>query len=120
MHFETIRDWAEWPGVATFSSVRYTCSHGVSAGVITAESRIPPLTAANTGTFKFADGNRMVELKDCKLVGVEAAAGGRGPIYTYRFLDRRWKWQYGDISGHYNQRDKRDNLNRRKNWRSCA
>jgi hypothetical protein len=110
MHFETIRDFAEWPGVATFDSVRYTCSHGITAGVVTAISRIPPTTAVNYGTFRFHDGNRVVELKECKLHMVENVSGSQGPIYTYRILDRRWRWQFGEISGHYNQRDRRDNL----------
>jgi hypothetical protein len=108
--YETIIDGCQWPGIAAFESASYTCSHGVTPGVISAVSRIPPTEAANLANFRFSDGNRVIELLDCKLHTVEATAGAQGPIYTYRILDRRWKWQFGEISGHYNQRDRRDNL----------
>ncbi|TXH18984.1 MAG: hypothetical protein E6R03_01275 [Hyphomicrobiaceae bacterium] len=103
-------DFASWPGIPDFERAYGTFSHGHEPSVITAESQIPPIGIVPYGNFTFSDGIRTVTLYDCKLSNVQTVSSSEGFTYIYRILDRRWRWRFGEISGHYNARDRRDNL----------
>lgn len=103
-------DGANWPGIPSFERCFGTVSQGHEPDVITGSTGIPPLGIVPCGDFSFSDGQRIVTLRDCKLVNVQTSIGDAGYTFLYRFLDRRWRWRFGEISGHYNARDRRDNL----------
>lgn len=105
--------YATWPGVQGVISCRYTMSQGISAGCATLRI-LPqdPKSIARTGTLTITDTFGKVEFPDC--IVVDDQIGGdpqTGFISTLRIWDRRWKWRgLGQISGAYNQLDKRGKL----------
>lgn len=103
-------DGAAWPGIPSFESCSATFSHGHEPGVISAITSLPPAGAASFGDFTFSDGQRTVTIRDCKLASVQTSSNESGYTYIYHFLDRRWRWRFGEVSAHFNARDRRDNL----------
>lgn len=106
----TLLQSCTYPGVPDFESASYSCTHGVTPGVVIATTRIPPDGAAPGGPFVITDGTRSLTLRDCKYQRREGEGGLPGSVYKMTFLDRRWRWAFGSISGTYNKRDSRGNL----------
>lgn len=96
---------AHWPGVAESTSCDYTLSHGVTPGVAMLTVPLGGGTPAEHGTLAFSmNGSVVVSFKDCKLADMKLQAGDGGQMLLLTILDRRWKWSWGAISGHYNTR----------------
>lgn len=106
----TLFQWCTYPGIVDFESASYSCTHGVTPGVVIATTRIPPDGAAPSGPFVITDGTRSLTLRDCKYQRREGEGGLPGAIYRVKFLDRRWQWAFGSISGTYNLKDDKGNL----------
>ncbi len=102
--------WCTYPGVPDFDSASYSCTHGISPGVVIATTKIPPDYAAPVGPFVISDGTRSITLRDCKYQRREGRGGMPGSVYTMTLLDRRWRWAFGSISGSYNLKDDKGNL----------
>ncbi|MBL8867082.1 MAG: hypothetical protein JNK93_16105, partial [Planctomycetia bacterium] len=106
----TILQWCTYPGVPDFETASYSCTHGVTPGVVIATTRFPPDGAAPAGNFVITDGTRTLTLRDCKYQRREGQGGLPGSIYKMTLLDRRWRWAFGSISGTYNLKDDKGNL----------
>lgn len=95
-----------YDGMKSFLAGSYTCSHGITPGVVTLtladEADVPNL--ADVGSVTIEDGLRSVTLKNCKLVSVTRQVGS-AIEYLVQLYDRRWVWRQGSISGRYNVRD---------------
>ena len=82
----------------------YTRSRGVQPGIC--QFRIPavgkPLPTFPT-TMTFSDGRNSFTFRDC-IIGDVALDTTEGQSWIVSVLDRRWKWQFGEISGSYNVR----------------
>lgn len=62
---------------------------------------LPQAAAINpTGDVAFED----VILKECRVTSVPTERSQAGQTWTVQLHDRRWRWQYGYISGRYNPR----------------
>lgn len=103
-------DGAAWPGIPSFETASATFSHGHEPGVISAITSIPPAGVPSFGDFLFSDGQRTIAIRDCKLASVQTSSNESGYTYIYHFLDRRWRWRFGEVTAHFNARDRRDNL----------
>jgi hypothetical protein len=103
-------DACTYPGILDFQSATYSCSHGITPGLILIRTKAPPTFAAAVGAFTFSDGARSVTLTDCKLDEVHESHGTADHAWDLTLLDRRWRWRYGSVSGHYNRLDNRGNL----------
>lgn len=100
-----------WPGVEQIESFSYTVSHGTAPGVATIHMIPQAASIAGAGDLKFTDGDVTITLRDCKLERmVLEDTGGAGRYVVLTILDRRWRWQFGDIDGCYNQLDPRARL----------
>ncbi len=103
-----------YPGVTSFRSLRYTCSLGITPGVVTVLCH-PASTPAGTGdlTFGVTDGTttRTITLRDCLLDRPQGTSDATARVLVLTLLDRRWKWmdRY-PINGFYNQRDSHEKL----------
>jgi hypothetical protein len=88
-------------------SASYTLGHGITPGIITIT--IPLVEDDRTfsdsiGDVVFEyDGKRLV-FRDCKLDGSSLEVSPDGYTSSLRIYDRRWRWQFGYISGWYNVR----------------
>lgn len=98
---------ATYPGLESVVSATYTCSHGVtpSAATLVVAEATDVRLMAGTGDLVFSDGTRDVTVKGCRPVAVEKTRAGDGWGYAVQLLDRRWAWQFGDVSAVYNERD---------------
>lgn len=101
---------AIWPGVDGFESLTGTISHGIRPAAFVAQTIPQASDPLATGNLEISDGARRLILRDCKLDNLTGRAGPDGQTYTITFLDRRWKWQTGGISGSYNELDPRGKL----------
>lgn len=96
---------ATWPGVLAVESCEYVCSHGITPGRAIMTTYPQAAAPAEFGALTFSDGRRGVIIPDCKMVNVTGSLTSQGQIYTLEIVDRRWRWQFGGISGNYNQKD---------------
>lgn len=48
------------------------------------------------------DGQQPLVFPDCLLAQPQLDAGRGGQYWTLPLYDRRWKWQWGEVKGHYN------------------
>ena len=95
----------------TFSTIEkvesgsFTLGHGISPS--TGSITFIPQTAAiiTEGTLEFSDGDTTVSLPDCRLENIHDTSDASGRSWTAAVKDKRWRWQFGYINGHYNQRD---------------
>lgn len=94
-----------WPGVQQFDSANVELAHGISPG--TSTITIPPQMqgVADSGTLTVQYGNQRITLPDCKLDASSLSYDKQGALVSLSIMDRRWRWQYGHISGVYNRRD---------------
>lgn len=95
----------DFPGINTIIGGTFTLSHGISPSIATIE--IPPATnfAVPMGTLTISYGTGVrFSFPDCKLDMASLSTSESGRVWTVRLKDRRWKWEYGKISGVYNQR----------------
>lgn len=101
---------AEWPLAFGVVSGTYTISHGIAPSVATLTMPLPSRNPAGRGTLKITDGDGIVRLPNCKLDKVSVSYTDQGKLMTLYILDRRWKWEFGMISGTYNVRDAKGDL----------
>ena len=91
-------------------SARYTLNQGVgpSACIV----RMLPQTDFGVGecNIVFTDGTTTIILPNCKLDTMQLD-DSQGTIWELTFLDRRWKWQLGQIDGRYNLYNPDQSLN---------
>lgn len=95
----------EFPGINTIKGGVLTLSHGISPSIAVIE--IPPATnfAVPMGTLTISYGTGVrFSFPDCRLDMASLSQTDGGRVWTIRVKDRRWKWEYGKISGVYNQR----------------
>ena len=100
-----VRFSIDYPGIQSYSFARYSYSHGVAPGVIYVEMPADSGNPASEGDFTFRYGNDSMRLTGCRLAGISERVGSGGRIWEVKLEDRRWRWQFGSITGHYNQRD---------------
>jgi hypothetical protein len=98
---------AHWPGAVGCVSCTYTCSLGTSPGVATLE--IPEQAVngiASAGTLTIEDGRGGVQVRRARVQSIDFPQSGDAPrTVLLQIVDRRWQWQYGRISGAFNQFD---------------
>lgn len=101
---------ASFPGVNQVVRASYTLSHGVSPGVC--EMEIAPQAGGikEGGPLRFTFGGFQLLFPDCRADLATAGLTSDGLIWSIRILDRRWKWQFGEVSGEYNRRDGKGKL----------
>ncbi len=91
---------------SVIESGSYSLAHGIAPGIlsITTVPYAGPFPLYGNGYLQW-DG-RVVQIRDCKVDSCEPQIGGDGRMmYSFRILDRRWKWKFGYVEGHYNLRE---------------
>lgn len=96
----------QFPGIDDFQSWSFTCGPGITpgAGAITVLN-IPgaPFPRAE-GDLVLSFGDERITFRNCRLGQGSYSYSEAGQEITYQILDRRWKWQFGMLSGRYNIR----------------
>jgi len=99
-----IPQFASFPGIAQIVSARYTRSHGITPGVCTIEMAPQIGFTDIIGDLAFIYGPISVVFPDCRIDQQSIRRTERNLIWSLNILDRRWRWNYGSISGTYNTR----------------
>lgn len=83
----------------------FTLSHGIEPSVAALTVRPLKVNPQEVGTLSFTMGNTRVVFPECRIEDIVMQPAGAGPRYwTLKILDRRWKWKFGEVSGHFNRR----------------
>jgi hypothetical protein len=95
-----------FPGIAAdaFIGADYTLSHGISPGICNLRVAAGASLRAEVGDLVFRFGDVRIVLTDCALQQGTLRLGRSGHVWNLRIVDRRWKWQFGRISGRFNVR----------------
>ena len=95
---------ASFPGVEHVRGVVFAHRGDILPSVATLE--IVPQTAliATVGTLSLDYGDVHLQFPDCRVDRATLVHDEQGRIVRLTLLDRRWKWQFGRISGQYNLR----------------
>ena len=82
-------------------------SHGITPTVITVEALPSPSFIPGVGEIEISFGTVQIAFPDSALSRSSLEISRGGQVWSLSFLDRRWKWQFGEISGRFNihQRD---------------
>lgn len=93
-----------FPNVSHFRGADFVYPVGEEPGcceaTITPQSNIP----SSVGDLVISDGERTLTFVGCA-VDRSSVVFVPGQTWKLRILDRRWKWRYPRISGHWNERD---------------
>lgn len=92
----------EFPGIRQVLSASITMQHGISSGShrITIAPQATPLALSGPLVLRF--GSAVIRLEDCRLDRSSFQFDDAGLLVSLVVLDRRWRWQFGQISGQYN------------------
>lgn len=94
-----------FPGISDIMSGTYVCTHGVYPGRVLIRSVYaggPPL---ETGDLKIQYGGDSWAIRDCRVVDRrDYLDPDQGVMTDWTLEDRRWRWEFGAIDGHYNRK----------------
>jgi hypothetical protein len=96
-----------FPGIASAAIIGadYTLGHGITPGVCNLRVVLGANIRADVGELVFRFDDVKLAFPDCALKSGSLKLGRSGHVWTLQILDRRWKWEFGSISGQYNVRD---------------
>ena len=93
-----------YPGIVAYESFSITDVSGISPAVgvmeVYPQFGLPSLFGDLVLTYE----DHTITFKDCTIDAASFQRNSGGQIVSVRFLDERWKWKYGWISGRYNIR----------------
>lgn len=78
---------------------------GIQPGVLTLETRLQRRPVPYTGKITVEYAGRKWEFLRCRVVDGSLRRSTSGRAVSIQIQDRRWMWQFGQISGEYNRRD---------------
>jgi hypothetical protein len=86
-------------------SATYTLTAGITPSVVQMEIIPQTQQIAAVGDVVFVHGNTTLTIPGCRADQASMVRGSNGTLVSFSLMDRRWKWKFGEIYGHYNQRD---------------
>jgi hypothetical protein len=95
---------ASFPGISQVVRCGYVLSHGISPGAAILEIAPQRTFAAEGGTLAFHFAGRTIAFPGCKIDKASFNRNESGLVWALQIYDRRWRWQFGEISGRYNLR----------------
>jgi len=96
-----------FPGIQYILGGSFALTHGTepSVAVIRSDPQDQPYTKLGQLRLTYG-GNEIVNLKDCIVTAQRATVSPTGrTVISTTIHDRRWKWQFGSVSGIYNKRN---------------
>lgn len=93
-----------YPGVRGAANCTYTLSHGISPGRAVIELAPQNGLVDLDGVLELAFGALRLRFPGMRADLATALLTGQGYLLRIELLDRRWRWLYGEINGHWNAR----------------
>lgn len=92
-----------FPGLPSILRGSFTLGHGISPSIATLV--VPPNLkyVVKNGPLVITYGNTKLMFPDCRVDMASLQADQSGQIWTISIKDRRWKWEFCEITGHYNK-----------------
>ena len=97
--------YATYPGVQNVLGASYTLTHGITPSVVSFQIVPQTATIFATGDVVFYHGTTTLTLRDCRADQSSMVRSTDGTLVSFSAVDRRWRWRFGEVYGHYNQRD---------------
>ena len=95
----------DFPGVVSPESGKYLCAHGSDPGRIVLQAAYQTTPVLNVGDLRISYGSQYFDVRDCKVIEQINYYDPSGAWKVeYLLEDRRWKWRFGEIEGHYNRK----------------
>ncbi len=108
-----------YPGIQQIVSASYSRSHGITPDICTIEMAPQPLSPKDAGyvpiepdgylLFQFdkytnntVTGTTQILMQGCRPDKASVRKSDTSENWTIPIYDRRWKWKFGDFSGHWN------------------
>jgi hypothetical protein len=115
--------YATFPGISKVVGVSFTMSTGTvpSSGTLVTVPHTDQLPFF--GDLEIIDENHgtFIRLRDCVVEAANLTGSAiSAQLWNLRILDRRWRWRYGQISGHYNEPLTEDEWRREKTPQELA
>lgn len=99
-----------FPGIESVQSVVATDRHGITPSFFVLNVLPQASIPAQLGDLAIGSGANVRIWRDCLVDAGTATFDQNGFITSLAIMDRRWRWQYGSVSGAYNVRDRAGNL----------
>ena len=94
-----------FPGLQNIVNGTFTLGHGVTPSQAMIYCAYQPGQAFETGTLSYRYDSLVLNFPQAKINFIELFVDGQGrQLMQVAILDRRWKWEFGAISGFYNTR----------------
>lgn len=93
-----------FPGIEQVERGSFTLSHGITPSIATIEIQPQEGFVTIVGPMVITQGDVTLVFPNCRLDSASFQYNQSGMIWRLSIMDRRWKWAFGAISGHYNQR----------------
>jgi hypothetical protein len=97
---------ATYTGLTNIISAQMTFSRGIAPGVCSIRVPVENVYSIGNGDLWLTYGSQSVIFQDCALVRFHVNVSSGGNIAELQVVDRRWKWQFGNIRGAYNVKDR--------------
>ena len=94
----------QYPGLQNIRSASLSFSHGTMPSAFLFDALPQATIPADIGDLVIQFGGVSLKFTDCAITSAKMRVGSGGRIWSVSMLDRRWRWQFNEISGHYNQR----------------
>ena len=78
-------------------------AHGILPSVCALDILPQPALNVLNGTLRISYGQTQIAWPDCRIDAHQLERNDEGQIYRVWIWDRRWRWQFGQISGEYNR-----------------
>ena len=96
---------ATFPGVNQIVGATFSYSaHGITPSICSLEIAPQESFITRLGDLTLLFGNQRQVFPDCLVDTASFQWDTRGQLWSFKILDRRWKWKWGKISGSYNIR----------------
>ena len=93
-----------FPGLYKINRGTVSVGHGITPSAFTVTVAPQPQAPQEVGDLVLTYGRFSRTFKECKIDQVTFSRDGAN-LLAVTLLDRRWKWAFGSISGHYNIRN---------------
>lgn len=93
-----------FPGLASIQSAKFRLTPGITPSVCTVRLVLQRPLQSEVGTLQFTFGSTRFAFSQCAIHKSAARFDDDGATIQIEILDRRWKWRFGEINGHYNVR----------------
>ena len=93
-----------FPGIKQVESFEYSREHGITPGTACITIAPQEFLPAKTGPLVMAYGRFRLVMQDFITDTLSFQFNQQGLLWRLKLIDGRWKWRYGEVSGHYNER----------------